>query len=106
MLGDHVETDLLASDEVPPRERWGIIPRAVEELFERLGAGGTAVVHMSYMQIYNDKLYDLLQDRARRRPLTVHEAASRGEREVYVRGLAEYRYGAAPLRRLRRARGG
>ena len=45
----------------------GIIPRAVFELFAVLrdaaAEGTTAVVSCSYLQIYNDKLYDLLADR-------------------------------------------
>jgi len=45
----------------------GIVPRAVCDLFEVLkeaAADGTsAVVTCSYLQIYNDKLYDLLADK-------------------------------------------
>ncbi len=45
----------------------GIIPRAVFELFnvlkEAAAEGTSAIVSCSYLQIYNDKLFDLLADR-------------------------------------------
>lgn len=47
--------------------RRGIVPRAVCDLFDVLreasAEGTSAVVSCSYLQIYNDKLYDLLADR-------------------------------------------
>jgi hypothetical protein len=46
---------------------WGVIPRAVAYLHERLlrlasHSGATFSLHCSYMQIYNEKLHDLLQE--------------------------------------------
>ena len=52
---------------------WGIIPRAVQFLFDRLVAASaeddtfTFSVTCSFMQIYNENLVDLLQDGVRRR---------------------------------------
>merc|ERR1719454_1304595 len=39
---------------------FGIVQRAVYHIFERLGSDGDKVVKMSYMQVYNDKIQDLL----------------------------------------------
>ncbi|KAH8060687.1 hypothetical protein JL722_4800 [Aureococcus anophagefferens] len=49
-------------------DRAGIIPRAAAALFETLGAGAAAMsivrstVHCSYMQIYGDRVMDMLAD--------------------------------------------
>ena len=67
MLGTDLEESLLEDDDFAPTDAWGIIPRAVDDLFlllaEHAAEGTTATVHCAYMQIYNDKIYDLLQDR-------------------------------------------
>lgn len=88
MLGHELEEELLVSDEFVPTDNWyvqqppsphahslttsstphrGVIPRAVDDLFlllaDHAAEGTTAIVHCAYMQIYNDKIYDLLQDR-------------------------------------------
>lgn len=67
MLGTNLEDSLLADEDFAPSHNWGIIPRAVDDLFlllaEHAAEGTTAMVHCAYMQIYNDKIYDLLQDR-------------------------------------------
>ncbi len=39
---------------------WGIIPRAVTDLFTRLSRRRNPSVFCSYMHIYQDKLFDLL----------------------------------------------
>ncbi|RHY29535.1 hypothetical protein DYB32_005072 [Aphanomyces invadans] len=48
--------------------QWGIIPRAVDGLFQELKAvgacGAGAFVHCSYMQIYNNQVFDLLHSSA------------------------------------------
>lgn len=127
MLGDGLEDALVSgeSERMDRSPRWGMIPRAVDDLFEQLqqlGRDGTSTftVHCSYMQIYNEKLFDLLQvtctlervavcgltlveccdacqDRKRRRPLIIRETAKakRKAAEVYVQNLAEYRVSSA-----------
>lgn len=53
-----------------PNGTWGVIPRAVAYLHEKLlslssSSGATFSLHCSYMQIYNEKLHDLLQEQVR-----------------------------------------
>jgi len=50
---------------------WGVFPRTVLELLKRLGAGST--LHASAVEVYQEKAYDLLADRA---PLTVGSKSS------------------------------
>ena len=123
MLGEGLEEQLLrsgnlsAQHESPSLTRfnsgWGVIPRAVASLFDSLSAaagftGGQRHVEVvcSYMQIYQDRLYDLLTDGKIQHPLQVREApgpegssdersAARGKRPVdsgvYVQGLSQFR---------------
>eukprot|EP00826_Nyctotherus_ovalis_P040255 TRINITY_DN3946_c0_g2_i2.p2 TRINITY_DN3946_c0_g2~~TRINITY_DN3946_c0_g2_i2.p2 ORF type:complete len:161 (-),score=48.13 TRINITY_DN3946_c0_g2_i2:41-523(-) len=47
------------------RASWGIIPRAISYLYERISKGAASkvrnyIVYCSYLQIYNEKIYDLL----------------------------------------------
>jgi hypothetical protein len=47
--------------------RRGVIPRAVNDVFQKLSelydASSEVTVYCSFMQLYNEKLYDLLRDR-------------------------------------------
>jgi len=43
------------------------------------------------MQIYNEKIYDLLQDKKREAPLQLREAARGAHTSVHVLGLSSYR---------------
>eukprot|EP00947_MAST-08B_sp_MAST-8B-sp1_P005331 g5331.t1 len=81
---------------------WGIIPRVVSDLFGagRAGQGAdgkgrTVAVSVSYMQIYNDNVFDLLQNRRFQKPLQIKETLrkfGRGTKvEVYVSGLSQFR---------------
>eukprot|EP00743_Colponemidia_sp_Colp-15_P004140 GILK01004468.1.p1 GENE.GILK01004468.1~~GILK01004468.1.p1 ORF type:complete len:1127 (+),score=216.09 GILK01004468.1:56-3436(+) len=74
------------------RESWsGIIPRTIRDLFagvRRLNVDGNKfTVYCSFLEIYNEKLYDLLQDSERQRPLSIHEHKQAG---IFVEGLTEY----------------
>lgn len=44
-------------------------------------------VYCSFLQIYNEKLYDLLQDRKNDRPLVIREDKHAG---IFVEGQSEY----------------
>jgi hypothetical protein len=61
MLGPNGGTNLNV-----PKERWGILPRSAEYLFtqlEELAAGGNFryTAKASFLQIYKERLYDLLR---------------------------------------------
>jgi hypothetical protein len=43
------------------------------------------------MQIYNEKIFDLLQDKRRDNPLQIRESENGGGNSVHVRGLSVFR---------------
>ncbi len=48
-------------------------------------------IDCQFLQIYNEKIYDLLQDPKRTNPLQIREEiGSGGRNQVHVRGLSEY----------------
>ena len=69
----------------------GVIPRAVQQLFQDLAVdmdrGHSFTVLCSFVQIYNERVFDLLQDDSHSRPLSIREDALFG---IFVEGLAEY----------------
>ena len=77
---------------VEQAEKHGIIPRTIYGLFAEAFEGkpqqlSEFTIYCSFMQIYNEKLYDLLQDRESKHPLMVRENKLSG---IYVQGLTEY----------------
>lgn len=44
-------------------------------------------VYCSFVQIYNEQLFDMLRDPSRGHPLEVHEDPAEG---IFVQGLSEY----------------
>lgn len=88
-------------------ESWGVIPRAISTLFEELrsisGHGSAGIVYLSYMQVYNNDVYDLLREssrsnsskakgqRSQDEALTVREMIKGNGRHIYVSGLSEFR---------------
>lgn len=66
----------------------GIIPRCVADLFEKIRRDDVSVsVYVSFVQIYNEKIYDLLQDPKQKKPLNIREDRMQG---IYVEGLSEF----------------
>ncbi|KAF1794385.1 Kinesin-like protein [Phytophthora cactorum] len=78
-LEHHLATTSLSPEAPESFPSWGVIPRAIESLFDELQSisrhGSAGVVHCSYMQIYNNDVYDLLQDNKKRMkdPLAVEK---------------------------------
>ena len=66
-------------------ENAGMIPRAVQDLFQQIEekCDGNAVVELSYLEIYNEALHDLLAHK-NKKILRIHEHMNG---EVYVSGL-------------------
>ena len=95
----------------------GIIPRCLTDIYATLNdreAKGEIEfsIHVQVMQIYNEKIYDMLQDKRRENPLNLRETGGKlskiassvnnsltnsgnfggsGSGGVYVQGLSEYR---------------
>jgi hypothetical protein len=75
-------------------EERGVVPRAIEQIFSHIQekASGSVrfLVRASYLQIYNDVIFDLL--RADNQNLTIREEdrAKKNSRGVYVDGLSEW----------------
>ena len=75
--------------------KFGIIPQSIETLFSQLfykmdqdQQGDTQfTVYCSFIQIYNEKLYDLFQDKDSNRPLVIREDKFAG---IFVEGQSEY----------------
>jgi hypothetical protein len=78
-------------------ESLGIIPRAIDQLFTQIDQKTRAIapqgvgryeespftVYCSFLQIYNEKLYDLLEDKAGTKPLVIREDKYAG---IFVEG--------------------
>ena len=66
----------------------GIIPRSISELYGTIRNQNIKLtIYCSFLQIYNEKLYDLLQDTYTKNPLNIREDKFSG---IYVEGLSEY----------------
>ncbi len=66
----------------------GVIPRAIHEIFQ-LSQNEEVLsfsVYCSFVQIYNENLFDMLRDASMESPLMVRE----DQKEIYVQGLSEY----------------
>lgn len=73
-------------------EKHGIIPRTIYKLFGEILESKTEsvsnyTIYCSFMQIYNEKLYDLLEDQESKHPLLIRENKFNG---IFVQGLTEY----------------
>jgi hypothetical protein len=97
----------------------GVIPRAIVDVFDRLrslsnSGGGTrdpkgsptnelppppgavtaCAVYVSFVQIYNEQVFDMLRDPSRGKPLEIHEDGQGNGTGMYVQGLSEYAVGS------------
>jgi len=103
VMGTGFETKMQKMDDVnTPHEDWGIIPRSLDHILSRVNAmnadsksGPKLQVYMSYLEIYNENIYDLLPMKSEipRRPCdgppTLKLRESRRGR-IFVRGLARH----------------
>ena len=67
-------------------ENHGLIPRTISHLFNTINME-THTMYCSFIQVYNEKLYDLLQDPEIEHPLIIREDKMAG---MFVEGLTEY----------------
>ena len=119
MLGKDLESEMVKGKPISETDTddWGVIPRAIVDVFtclnDSLGGGEVsaansggmgkeahdmaAVVHCSYMQIYNNQLFDLLADPSRSNNLKIRESVGPKSKksEIFVQGLSEYRVSSA-----------
>mmetsp|Transcript_18256 Transcript_18256/g.37417 ORF Transcript_18256/g.37417 Transcript_18256/m.37417 type:complete len:1044 (+) Transcript_18256:130-3261(+) len=108
VLGAGLEKQKCASNkksdmgETEPRKEWGIIPRSLHDLLSRIKSMNTAnpsgpqlQLYMSYLEIYNEQIYDLLPEKSKENvpkhfnvgPPALKLRESRRGR-IFVRGLA------------------
>ena len=70
----------------------GVIPRSIVSIFKSLGQKNLGIVNLtvyvSFVQVYNEQLYDMLRDPRRSASLEIHEESGSGT--IYVSGLSEY----------------
>ncbi|GMF42425.1 unnamed protein product [Phytophthora fragariaefolia] len=75
------------------KSSWGIAPRTLSYLLDRAAIlkekNCQVDLHLSFLQIYNDRLFDLLTDRMRQKPLLIREQPTlEGMTCVTVQGLS------------------
>jgi len=72
----------------------GIVPRAIEQIFthiqEKASAENRFLVRVSYLQIYNDCIYDLLQPDGVNLTIREEDKNKENSKGIYVDGLSEY----------------
>lgn len=76
------------SGEIGDPDMMGMIPRMVDEIFDQamdLDEGISLMVKVSFMEIYNEQIRDLMEPGSR--GLQIRESSSRG---IYVEGLSEH----------------
>lgn len=79
---------------------YGIVPRSVTDVFAMIDSQKNSesfdfLINCQFLQIYNEKIYDLLQDRKRENALQLRDAERGASSSVYVQGLSEYRVHSA-----------
>ena len=84
------------------KEKWGILPRAMQQMFAKLKenekSGAGLELFMSYFEVYNEKIYDLLpirqqQQRQQRYDLAISKSlklTDQGKHGICVKGLARH----------------
>jgi hypothetical protein len=78
------------SNQLRETEMLGVIPRAINHIFESSKNPKIIQfqVHCSFVQIYNENLFDMLRDSSMNTPLTIREDPV--SKEIYVQGISEY----------------
>ena len=75
-----------------------MIPRGLQYIFESINSEeeNNYTIYLSFIQIYNEKVYDCLQDSKNSKPLKIREDKYSGKvlfsyiLGVYIEGLSEY----------------
>ncbi|DBA02146.1 TPA: hypothetical protein N0F65_004781 [Lagenidium giganteum] len=100
---ESVPSGELEDDGGPERSGWGVIPRAASYLLKHMSiireANASIQVDLqcSFMQIYNDRLFDLLADKRRQKPLIIREQPTLdGTTQVVLQGLSSEHFRNLP----------
>jgi Kinesin motor domain len=64
----------------------GVIPKSISSVFNSIEKSNFTI-YTSFLQIYNEKIFDLLQENPKIKPLAIRENKIYG---IFVEGLAEY----------------
>ncbi len=77
----------------------GIVPRCINDIFKfsaRSSSSSSRMnfsVFVSFIQVYNEQVYDMLDDAERMKPLTIHETSQKSNMQrgqISISGLTEY----------------
>ncbi|KAL7463330.1 hypothetical protein ACHAXS_003707 [Conticribra weissflogii] len=67
----HAENKNAKTGDIEPQNEWGIIPRSLHDILSRVKSmnaanpsGPQLQLYMSYLEIYNEQIYDLLPDKS------------------------------------------
>lgn len=77
---------LVSKPNQPRIQSGGLIPNSIFKVFHGISSK-PVTVYCSFLQIYNEKIFDLLQNPARDKPLNIREDKETG---IFVENLAEY----------------
>lgn len=76
---------------VGDQKHWGIVPRAISALIQKITMCGQRFdLYLSYFEIYNENIYDLLDDQSSRSPMYTRESLKLREsqnKNIIIRGL-------------------
>ena len=86
MFGENWSLEDLTHSDLVDSLPMGIVPRVITDFFQSAEASNYTT-YCSFIELYNEKLFDLLQDNEQMRPLNIREEKVTG---LYVEGLAEY----------------
>mmetsp|Transcript_17936 Transcript_17936/g.26546 ORF Transcript_17936/g.26546 Transcript_17936/m.26546 type:complete len:878 (-) Transcript_17936:85-2718(-) len=72
--------------------QWGVIPRALQDIFARMEGAIKYDLHMSYIEIYNENVYDLLpkKEAPSFKPRANLKLRESRDGDIFVRGLAKH----------------
>eukprot|EP00966_Prymnesium_polylepis_P136585 3155872-Prymnesium_polylepis.2 len=81
----------MGSSSSVPNGDLGVVPRVVDQVFEELQrAGADCVVRVSYLEIYNEEVLDLLHPRTPAKAITIREDRAG---DIFVHGVREVEVG-------------
>lgn len=78
---------------VEDQSNWGVIPRALQDIFARLEGTNALELYMSYIEVYNENVYDLLpkDTKPSYKPRATLKIREQQDGEIFVAGLTKHK---------------